>query len=102
MLAVLLCCFASCTPEPRPGGPDPRDKVIEDLHKEIATLKTELAAANGESYMWLKIAFGALAGIGGGVVLSLVIGAALGSRTRRDFEQVATGSPATRQKEDKS
>lgn len=77
-----------------------RKNEISGLNEEIATLKKKIEWIENQAYKWWMIAVGAISGIVIGVVLSLVIGAGMGSRTRRDFERVDEGTSAAEKQED--
>lgn len=95
-MAFALFSFVSCSSSPPEPRPDPRDAVIQQLKDEIAGLKAEnqrlkedSANAQRDASKWSTLAMVAGAGAVIGAVLALVVGTAIGSRTRHDSQRRA-------------
>ncbi len=90
-LAAIAILLGGC------GGDksSPKDNpVVKELQEEIAAknaeiehLNQELAKAHQDTSKWSTIAIASMAGIVVGVIISLVVGAAMGSRTKHDSRQ---------------
>ena len=92
LMAAALFSFASCSSSSEPRS-DPRDTAIQQLKEDITGLKAEnqhlkeeSAGAQHDASKWSILAIVAVAGVVVGAVLFLVVGNAMGSRTRRDFQ----------------
>ena len=101
-LALIAIFLGGCPDKPNPKDDPVIKQLQEDLaakNADIGRLNDKLAATQGEVNKWSQIAAWLVAGAVIGVILSLVVGSAMGSRARRDAATFHTPSPPDQDEE---
>ncbi len=83
-LAAIVVAVVGC--EGRPQGPDSRDATIAQLQERIRQLEVENKELRDKNSSWATTTATLFGGAVIIAVVSLVIGFAMGTRTRKDFK----------------